>query len=378
MRKFVANNKRPDPSEIEVSVFGKGVGESTVLHLQDDHWIIVDSFVDPDTKKPISLEYLDYIGVSYDKVKKIIVTHWDWDHIAGLYDLVKKCSSAKVFFPLAFQEEVFTKFICAYNSKSANDNIEGSFKTKEIFRSFLYLVNNDIEYDFLHNDKLISQLNNNDQVFALSPSKKEIEEFLKYIASKIPSINSDRIDAVDRDANRISSVMWVNMEIANILLGADMEYSESSDIGWKNIINLECIKNAKSKCEVYKVSHHGGKSGDDEVIWKELLDKNPISIVSPYSRTPLPSKIDVMRLIKQTINGYITFSPYKKEKTLGRDPVVNKKIRNNKVRKLRQISEKIGQVRVRKKASETEWNIELSKTAMSLDNLRKTYYWSNS
>ena len=48
-------NIAPERSEIEVSLFGPGYGESIVLHLGENLWLIVDSCLDPLTRDPAPL-----------------------------------------------------------------------------------------------------------------------------------------------------------------------------------------------------------------------------------------------------------------------------------------------------------------------------------
>lgn len=54
----------PESDEIEVSLFGPGYGECVLLHVGFNNWFIVDSCVDPLTKDPIPLAYLDAINVN--------------------------------------------------------------------------------------------------------------------------------------------------------------------------------------------------------------------------------------------------------------------------------------------------------------------------
>ena len=71
------NNALPRPYELEVSIFGPGVGECIVIHLGDGQWMIVDSCLDPSSKQSVSLQYLENLGVDIaTAVKVVLVTHW--------------------------------------------------------------------------------------------------------------------------------------------------------------------------------------------------------------------------------------------------------------------------------------------------------------
>lgn len=73
-------NKPPEYNEYEVAVFGRGYGESIVLSCGNRDFIIVDSFINPDTGRPIALDYLDCMNIKYDRIKQVIITHWHDDH----------------------------------------------------------------------------------------------------------------------------------------------------------------------------------------------------------------------------------------------------------------------------------------------------------
>src|SRR5258708_29371462 len=85
----------PGASEVEVSVFGTGFGESIVVHLGENSWIVVDSCRSPTTRLPVPLEYLTRMGVNLaEHIALIVATHWDDDHIDGLAELFVEAKSA--------------------------------------------------------------------------------------------------------------------------------------------------------------------------------------------------------------------------------------------------------------------------------------------
>ena len=51
-------NTAPKEEEIEVSIIGPGYGECILLHVGHNDWVVVDSCINPKTKKPAALEYL--------------------------------------------------------------------------------------------------------------------------------------------------------------------------------------------------------------------------------------------------------------------------------------------------------------------------------
>jgi glyoxylase-like metal-dependent hydrolase (beta-lactamase superfamily II) len=106
--------KPPDPSELELSVFGPGKGECLVVHLGSGEWMIVDSCLNEQGTKPIALEYLESLGVDASKqVKLVLVTHWHDDHIRGVGDIVREASAARFACSAAVKTPAFFSLLDA-------------------------------------------------------------------------------------------------------------------------------------------------------------------------------------------------------------------------------------------------------------------------
>ena len=79
----------PKSDEVEVSIFGPGVGESLVLHIGSGEWVVVDSCMNGDRSSPAALEYLREIGVDpATQIKWVIATHWHDDHVEGISEIL--------------------------------------------------------------------------------------------------------------------------------------------------------------------------------------------------------------------------------------------------------------------------------------------------
>ena len=70
----------PAPTEVEVSLFGPGVGECVVIHLGLGEWLIVDSCLTAG-REPVAISYLSELGVPLDSVRMCLFTHFHDDHI---------------------------------------------------------------------------------------------------------------------------------------------------------------------------------------------------------------------------------------------------------------------------------------------------------
>ncbi len=82
-------------AEITLIGTGGGYGESIVIHMGLNNWIVVDSCINPYSKTCLPLKYLEELGVNIEKdLKLVICSHWHDDHIAGISQLLKKGMNA--------------------------------------------------------------------------------------------------------------------------------------------------------------------------------------------------------------------------------------------------------------------------------------------
>lgn len=99
----------PAAEELELSVFGRGYGEAICVHLGEGAWCVVDSCINPETRRPAALSYLESLDLlPVEVVRLIVATHWDDDHIRGLSAVAETCRDASVACSAALRrKEVF-------------------------------------------------------------------------------------------------------------------------------------------------------------------------------------------------------------------------------------------------------------------------------
>jgi len=356
--------KAPPSDVIEVSLIGPGYGESIVVHIGDGEWIIVDSCLEENSQSQSSaVAYLNKIGVDFAKqVSHVIATHWHDDHIGGLSEVVDCCEFADFCCAMALRGEEFLGFAAVY---AETDPAPSARSTQEIIKILEILEQRGKKPKFLLTDTLIRKTEKNVKVFALSPSNERVASFLSRLAEKIPELGTTRTRMGDMRPNDISVVLLIDLGDDAILLGADLE--EMPGGGWSAIANdSQSIKNTKSS--VYKVAHHGSKTGEFADIWENLLIPTPFAILTPFSRgrKPLPSKEDVKRIRERTTKAYSSARLTSTASTK----------RNNSVEKtirrygwgIRKAYPKQGHVRLRRclKNSEPDWSVELFGNATHL------------
>src|SRR5688572_10415690 len=85
----------PWMDELEVSLFGAGVGEALCVHLGFGDWMVVDSCIEATSGQPVALEYLQLIGVDPSNAVKLVVnTHLHDDHARGVAAVLRQCAAA--------------------------------------------------------------------------------------------------------------------------------------------------------------------------------------------------------------------------------------------------------------------------------------------
>jgi metal-dependent hydrolase (beta-lactamase superfamily II) len=101
-------NDPPSSETIEVSLFGPGYGESCLIHIGWNDWLVIDSCKDQRSGVNPVLDYLGRIGANpADCVKLIVASHAHDDHIAGLSQIVEQCESAAFVCSAALTKKQF-------------------------------------------------------------------------------------------------------------------------------------------------------------------------------------------------------------------------------------------------------------------------------
>ena len=279
----------PKDDEISITFFGPGFGESVVIHIGDRNWIIIDSCLN-DAMEPAAIAYLNEIGVDLaSEVKLVMATHWHDDHIKGLSTTLQVCASAAFAMPISMTNREFLTFLIAFEDQP---NIGLGRGGTEILKCLRNLEGR--EKKFVLQDKSIlvwdeGALSHNKRVelIAVSPSEKRVEDFLRGVEQFIDSIPS-RPTSKSPPKNRIHTSNKNDLSIAAILsignfallLGADVEEDGNPDYGWSNIIKSR--QGRAPKPHIYKVAHHGSHGAHHDGIWNEVLDNDPICVVTPW------------------------------------------------------------------------------------------------
>lgn len=357
--------KPPDSDELEISLFGPGYGESILLHIGGDEWVIIDSCIDEFTSRPAAICYLESIGVDPAKsVKLVVATHWHDDHIRGLGETVNLCKNAEFVCSTAIKNREFIQLVEIYRGQGTQHSGTG---VSEFLSIFDILKKKGVQPKWAIADRAIwrhplscANLSTECHIHSLSPSDQEITKTFKSISGLIPSEGEfpRRVSAPKQNESAV--VLWVKIGIQNVfLLGSDLEENGNKQTGWSAV--LDSLTSKGEVASVYKVAHHGSITGNHQPVWEEMLEKNALAILTPFTRGRyLPSQDDIFRLNTQTKNAYITTTSNSGLKIKKRDRLV-KRFVDKYTRYIKVAELPCGQIKMRKPLTATAdgWVIEL-------------------
>ena len=298
----------PTAAEVEVSIFGPGVGESVVLHLGGGDWAVIDSCRHPDgTSMPLS--YLQALAVRPESVKLIVASHWHDDHIAGLADLYRACPCAKFACSLALRSDEFLTLVSDPTERFVPSTGVDEFRAilRELETRAAGIRREARGPSWAQCDKLLLR-GDSYSVHALAPSDAALTLALREIGTLLPKPSEPKRRVVAQSPNHTAVVLWIQAGTQRVLLGADLEATPNPATGWSAVLMAGC---RAGKAGVFKVPHHGSSNGHLDRVWEDLLISEPYAVVTPYVRggVRLPTPSDIDRIRRLTPNAFVTSQP---------------------------------------------------------------------
>jgi hypothetical protein len=354
----------PAADQVEITFIGPGYGECCLVHLGSSHWVIIDSCIGA-SGYPAAIEYLMDIGVDPPtSVQLIIATHWHDDHIAGLAETVRICSSAQFCCSAALSRSEFLANLAPYNERT---NFSGGSGVSEIFE-----IMEELKATTRRNpvralaSRLVKKFeasrfahSGDCEIWTLSPSDAQFEISLQEIGRLVPELNWTKRRMPSQRPNHLSVVTFIKIGTVSALFGADLEETTNPETGWSAIV--KSTSRPQIRCQVFKIPHHGSVTGHSDDVWAQMLEAKPIAVATNYvaGRKPLPTREDIVRISALAGEFYLTSSNQSKA-ARKREPAVEKTIRE--VGKLASIASPAGFVRLRNggSLSPDQWRAELS------------------
>jgi len=347
---------------------GGGYGESIVIHLGNNDWIVIDSCINPKTKKSLPLEYLESLNVNLSiDLKLIVCTHWHDDHILGISQLLEVSNNAIFCLAVAKDRNKFLKFVGLDNNKIKNESTASSAKEISNCLEILKLRKTTVKQAV--EDKILLSHKENGfhyEVISLSPSDYVIEEYNNEISTLITEYGNSNKKVVYQKPNDKSVVILIKINNHRILLGSDLEVTSDRRKGWFCI--LDNSQTIDRKSDVFKIPHHGSENGYHKDIWEKLVAKNAIAKLTPWNKgEKLPNKEMLSLFLNHTNNLYTTsVTQTSKGKQKKRDKGITKAI-NRFNPTLKEVKFSKGIVQCRCDLECSDWSVELIESAKKIN-----------
>ena len=182
------------------------------MHVGAGKWIIINSCRLKRAEHSVPLQYLQDLGVDPASVEAIVASHWDDDHIGGFSELVRRCTRADVILSQAFGQKDFLAYARAFDLPSLQRARAGA---REIYRTVKDCRAGGRALTYAAPCRRVIHKSSSDtahrqcvDLWTLSPSDFEYENFLAWVAQTLPSIPQTRRLSVSRKRNDLSTVVW--------------------------------------------------------------------------------------------------------------------------------------------------------------------------
>lgn len=355
----------PQPTEVEVSIFGPGFGECLVVHLGHGDWLVVDSCIRPGGRLPAAVEYLEQLGVNVAEHLKIIVaTHWHDDHVRGISDILRRAEKGRFYAPSALQADEFLMLVQRRDIVSKfSSGVKELSTVQEIIADRQSRGGPPIALlgagQRLRNEPGSAVM----AIWSLSPSDEDTRRGLMHISSLLPSAGraASRVPSVR--PNDTSVALLLETVAGAVLLGADLEHHKSTRFrGWHAV--RDHSGNPKDAATLFKIPHHGSVGADCPEVWEHDIGRDPVCILSPFERgrVRLPTATDVRRIGHRAGRAFVT--SVNRTNPLPRDRTTQKIIKES-VRRFSPDTLKMGQIQLR--STGEGWTVGLSPEARPLD-----------
>ena len=121
-------HNKADSNTIQIIAFGKGVGESFLIHIGCDRYILIDSFINAETKNPVCLDYLYNVGLDESAIVGVVCSHWDDDHVKGMSLVLNRIKNdIDVCIPLLLSKRDIATFLAFHENARVESNSSSEF-----------------------------------------------------------------------------------------------------------------------------------------------------------------------------------------------------------------------------------------------------------
>ena len=361
-RNVPADVAPPDPEEVEVSLFGPGLGEAIAVHAGHGDWLLVDSCFD-DQGDPAALAYLARIGIDPTNVRCLVATHWDDDHIGGLSRALEACTAATFACSsavrtqefLVLTESVGSNSLMTRSGVSEFAGVLATLKTrramKQRFAGPLLAIEGRPVWRRAGTDVELEA-----RLTALAPSDAGVALAQRALAQILPQSGEAKQRIRSPSPNRTSVVLQLEVGAVRVLLGADLETTSDPSVGWLAI--LDGMNRPDARASAFKIPHHGSADADEPRVWDELLEVEPVAVLTPFTQgnVALPRAADRRRLLSRSPDVFTTSAQPRRRRR--HDAAVDRTLRESGI-VVRDADQPMGHVRLRRRQDAEQWSVDL-------------------
>ncbi len=378
---------QPQSDELEITTLGPGPskGESIIIHLLDNEWIIIDSCKVGEEVLP--LKYLKSIGVNCEKqVSKVICTHWHSDHIQGMHEILSECKNAQFYLAPVGDFKGYLNVVL----KLAGINPLGSniWNILNNCLTALETINHRTPHLLTHNERFVHV--GEKEMFAIGPSDEMYSRFL----TSLVRINPDHPNEADiekMEGNLCSLALSISFNGLKALIGGDMEVGrkeherynhhvcdagcpEHEECGWCDAISQGNVFADEKPYHFVKLPHHSSASSYCPMMWNDGMVKDgPLATTTTFkcgTGEDLPTHA-MLELYKNRCKElYITNSDVDKETEVFLEGMEGVEV-------LDQYTEHFGAIICRRKSIEDVWTVRCYGKATLVDDKYMESYHSS-
>lgn len=384
LRRMTTQHAPPLANEIEISVFGPGYGEALLIHVGNGRWVTIDSCIDETSGRPAVLSYLEKLGVDpQTAIDVVIASHWHDDHVRGLKQLFSVATSAHFVCSSALAGSEFLALAKLYE-RPASRIPKGPTELDSCFREVVARskLSGRQVLKFAMADRVLWELDSSSDsatttvaLTSLSPSDEMNRRSIMFMVQAMAAIKRGAHEnrLVESYPNDVAVALRLDIGKRSILLGSDLEEEGDNLVGWSAVLDGQVAR--KSKSMAFKVAHHGSLSGHHARVWADLLESNPLSLLTPFrfGKHRIPTSADRARILSLTKRAYISAHPERSEKVARKASRKAEDLINRTAHNRRRALGALGHIRWRAPIfdANSEGTVELFNGAMALADISR-------
>lgn len=316
------------------------------------------------------LWYLGQLGLkSASSVRLIVATHWHSDHVKVISQVLEECSDAQFACSAALRTDEFKQIVARFMAEEAGATRPPLSEIRKCFQ-LLAARKGKPTYRpprFANADRPLEKFEvggRQVEIIALSPSDQDQLDAVEAFANGFVPVDQPATGLSPIQQNHASVVVVVRVDDEYLLLGADLERTASAHTGWNALVASKT--RPQFLASIFKVPHHCSSNGQHEGVWSDMLQKEPLAVLTPYLSSRLPRPEGIEWLKSRTTGVYASCIP--SNTRVRRRTEVERTIKDSTVEfSSQKMPDDPGIVRFRKKAgADAPWTVEVFGEAKKL------------